>query len=298
MRDIRPASPEEIQARINEAYVFAAKAEDTAYGRGRGVQELLGHGQSYAELPGFGGRSAKSFFESLRPGAAVLDVGCGYGQLGMEVKFFCAAGVHIYGFDAKVQPGQERLSGAVLGNIDHLSTRLFDGKRFDLVVSSALLYHLPDYWGAILRMSNLLAPQGVLLASTVPRVIKALGESVDDERGMLTQTDPGTFFYYRRHNVLTVDGTLMPTGPLVALLNAVSRDLVLEYSVVPASHISAVANVGGQISGKKISAEGALDMSLFFYCLCDGELSYVVARTEQERQQLTAQGYVGLTERG
>jgi SAM-dependent methyltransferase len=282
-KNITPVSFDEVRRRVYEAYVFAVQASDEKYGRGRGAEKVLDPGQDYAELPGFGDKNAREIISTLSPGNTILDVGCGYGQLGAEIQQTINPNVEVYGFDAQRQPGQERLKQVVIGNIDDLSPPLFDGLLFDLVVSSALLYHLPDYWGAVLRMSRMLKPQGVLLASTMPRIVRDKGT--------------GRSHYFRDRNVLDIQGQLVASDALIELLNSQNRRFKLEYSVIDSLDTTAVQNVGGRLSGKRSSQGGYLDLPHLFYCLSNENIGYVIARTSEEKEHLQRAGFIGVQER-
>lgn len=325
-RQIKVATLEDIKTRIDESYKFAATAEAYQYGRERGADRILVPGRDYAELPGFAGRSPREIIEALPAGSRVLDVGCGYGQLGAEIlgtntgepldsEGFVPnrpinpainTGVAVYGFDAQAQKGQDRLSGMAIGNIDELSSETFNDTRFDLIYSSSVLYHLPDYWGALLRMSNLLQPQGIVLASTVPRVIRSAWdqEPVDDTTGHLLEKDTGEFCFFRDRNIFDTKGRILPSGELVTILNERNPFFKLQYNVASVEYMDGAKLFGGQISGQRTSSEGNLNLKNVFYGLSAGysrgnldSLSYIVAKTEKEEEHLNKSGFISLQTR-
>jgi SAM-dependent methyltransferase len=111
----------------------------------------------------------------LRPGARVLDLGCGEGR---HVHALVGlAGVHVVGLDAdapslaKAAQGLDqvpRAGGASL-LIQGDAFRLpFRDSAFDAVVCSEVLEHLPDVPGALREIDRVLAPGGALAVS-VPR---------------------------------------------------------------------------------------------------------------------------------
>ncbi|HHT9139168.1 MAG TPA: class I SAM-dependent methyltransferase [Candidatus Wunengus sp. YC60] len=308
-KQIQPASATEIKAQIDESYQFAANAKDYDYGRGRGVKQLLTIGQDYAELPGHDGETPRAIIESLPAGSKILDVGCGYGQLGAEIlgtaKFKQESlplnkMVEVYGFDAQSQPGQERLTKVVIGNIDNLLPKVFsenlDG--FELIISSSVLYHLPDYWGGILRMANLLKPKGILLASTMPRVIYSgiMEDNIENAKGYLMHSDDGSLEYYRSRNVFDVNGNLLPPGQVVEILNRHNQNFRLQYGVAHAENLGNIYN-GGQISGQRISSEGNLDLSNLFYCLSRQHLGYILTNSPSERTKFQNKGFINVQDR-
>lgn len=149
-------------------------------------------------------------------------------------------------------------------------------------------------------MSSVLKQDGILLASTVPRVTGKSG-------GYQYETDEGFFkdpkdasnteaWYYRDRNVFDVGGNIVPAGELVQILNDNNKDFRFEYSVSPGKDYGTIHN-GGQISGQRLSNEGGLNLSNMFYCTAEGELGYIVARTPEEIAKLKAEGYVCVQDR-
>lgn len=309
-REIQPATPQIIKELIDKEHNTAVHSREHAYGRRRGADRILDRGMDYAELPGYKGRLPREIIQKLPSGSSVLDVGCGYGQLGAQILGIDSANtnvppinenVKVYGFDVRTQNGQERLTKVVIGSIDDLSPQTFSDnpEGFDLVISSSTLYHLPDYWGAILRMARVLKPEGILLTSTLPRAICNMGGrpiSVENEKGFLVYPDSGFISYYRNGNILDINGRLIPPGELVDILNKFNKYFNLEYGVATSKQ-GGVDSQGGQISGQRLSISGTLDLSCMFYCLSNGNLGYIVAQSPEEKKLLTEQGYVNLHER-
>jgi cyclopropane-fatty-acyl-phospholipid synthase len=110
----------------------------------------------------------------LRPGARVLDIGCGWGGLAM----YLAAnhGVHVTGItlsQEQLAVGQQRVKARGLSASVELRLedyRLTEG-RFDAVVSVGMFEHVgrPQYPTFFRRVRELLKPDGVALLHTIGR---------------------------------------------------------------------------------------------------------------------------------
>lgn len=161
----------------------------------RGVKDLLtGEIPDPARLPDFPDETALELFRRLPKGSTWLDVGCGSGTFIAEVLQDINPQINAYGFDSREWRNedmasnlrfghrQEKLSHLSLGNIDNLQDVNFGPEKFDMITCAAVLRHLPDYWGAILRMVNLLKQDGVFLSSYVPRIAETYSDnmSIDD----------------------------------------------------------------------------------------------------------------------
>lgn len=87
-------------------------------------------------------------------GQAVLDVGCGDKPY---FPFFAGSANEYVGFDSAPGPQVD-----VVGSSDSLP---FDDARFDVVLSTQTLEHVPDPQGSAREMHRVLKPGGVLLLS-------------------------------------------------------------------------------------------------------------------------------------
>lgn len=102
-------------------------------------------------------------------GAVVLDVACGHGQWA-DKQLNKTADVEWYGVDLSAQRIEEATSqidapGAhfMIGDAEYLP---FESNRFDVVVSSAALHHLPNWDGMALReLTRVLKSDGVVVFS-------------------------------------------------------------------------------------------------------------------------------------
>lgn len=319
-RRIQPVSYTKVEAETVNEYKRVScdtrKTRDHYISINRGVSELLFEGQDYAQLPRYSGKSALSLFAELTPGSIIFEVGCGTGQLSADIISgrvnsqinFPAVNPDLaaYGFDAISWPEQQiNLSHVAIGNIDELlevvsrDSRLGAGFRVDIAVSSALLYHLPDPWFAILQISRLLSPEGKMLLSTMPRVVTAPEGSAispEDSTGHLRQPDHGQFYNYRnRATVFDTQGTIIPLAEVIKILNKINCGLFnLEWHVASAKHPRTI-NHGAQISGARING-GDLNLEHMVYCLSNRGIGYILAENFEQLSRLQQEGFLSVQE--
>jgi ubiquinone/menaquinone biosynthesis C-methylase UbiE len=105
--------------------------------------------------------------ELLRPGMAVLDVGCGSGAITRGIAEAVAPGGRVVGLD--INPGLIAEAREAHAGLPGLSFELADLDRydhpatFDIVTAARVLQWLADPLGALRKMAALLKPGGRLL---------------------------------------------------------------------------------------------------------------------------------------
>lgn len=116
---------------------------------------------SHARLTELAGRAGMSdrVGPAETPPRRVLDVGCGRGDLGAELR---RAGYHVTGVDRRPPPVElDRFVEADLGRGLPLGT----GERFDVVLLADVLEHMADPLRLLREVCNHLAPAGSILVS-------------------------------------------------------------------------------------------------------------------------------------
>jgi len=123
--------------------------------------------------PGLAGRlrSRTADLARLIPGEAVLDVGCGTGDLTLEVARRVGSSGLVAGIDAapemvaraRQKAGRRHL--AIEFRVEPVETLSFADQTFDVVVSSLVFHHLPDgiKREALAEIRRVLKPGGRLL---------------------------------------------------------------------------------------------------------------------------------------
>lgn len=92
---------------------------------------------------------------SIRPGARVLEVGCGQGHL---TRALAARGIDIIGIDANPQAAEVAGDGLVR----HMTAEALDfpDASFDFIVSVHAIEHIPPLEQALAEMTRVLRPGG------------------------------------------------------------------------------------------------------------------------------------------
>lgn len=102
---------------------------------------------------------------------SVLDVGCGQGGFGLDLRTRLAPGAQLVGIEPVPEQAE---TSRELGCYDEVREGYFPdvavpGERFDLVVFNDVLEHVLDPWTMLLDVHRHLAPDGRVLAS-IPNI--------------------------------------------------------------------------------------------------------------------------------
>jgi 2-polyprenyl-3-methyl-5-hydroxy-6-metoxy-1,4-benzoquinol methylase len=130
-------------------------------------------------------RTESAALAHIQPGARVLDVGCGTGDLTFQAERLAGTTGHVYGIDAapemiEIARKKARQSGShVEFRVEAIEALSFPDHTFDVALSSMMMHHLPDdlKMAGLRELARVLAPGGVLVivdftfASRVQRVL-------------------------------------------------------------------------------------------------------------------------------
>lgn len=119
----------------------------------------------------------------LRPGEAMLDVGCGTGTLALAARRVAGASGEVFGIDASPEMVERarrkaRRAGLQIELRQAPAQALpFADGRFDLVTSTLMLHHLPrqDRQACVREMARVLKPGGRALVVEFARSSQARG---------------------------------------------------------------------------------------------------------------------------
>src|SRR5262245_6883959 len=144
-----------------------------------------------------------------RPSARVLDLGCGSGLLGEQLR---AAGHEVVGVDVTEYDGvRDRLDAFFAGNLGEGIPDAVGGD-YDVVVAADVLEHLRDPDRVLADIAKRLAPGGSVMASVpnfahwYPRSRVALGRFDYDRRGILDRDHVRFFTKHSFERVLDNSG--------------------------------------------------------------------------------------------
>jgi ubiquinone/menaquinone biosynthesis C-methylase UbiE len=119
-------------------------------------------------------KSPSEFFAplALRPGVNVLDVGCGTGDFLRLIASIVSPGTAV-GLDLSETMIAEALQRSKDG-LTNISFRVgsvlqlpFEAGKFDRVVATQLLLHVPDPWKALVEMKRVLSPVGRICVTEI-----------------------------------------------------------------------------------------------------------------------------------
>ena len=116
-------------------------------------------------------RKASVELARIKSGEAILDVGCGTGDLTLEAKKLTGPSGEVYGIDAsplmieQAQQKSVRTNADVTFTIGLIEDIEFPENQFDVVLSSLMMHHLPDDLkrAGLAEIYRVLKPNGRLL---------------------------------------------------------------------------------------------------------------------------------------
>jgi SAM-dependent methyltransferase len=114
--------------------------------------------------------SAAYLLDRLRPGARVLDVGCGPGTISIDLARHVGPGT-VLGIDREEQPLGEARTAAAEAGVANVSFEVgdvyelaFEDASFDVVHAHQVLQHLREPVAALAEMRRVCRPEGVVAA--------------------------------------------------------------------------------------------------------------------------------------
>jgi 2-polyprenyl-3-methyl-5-hydroxy-6-metoxy-1,4-benzoquinol methylase len=110
----------------------------------------------------------------LKPGAAVLDVGCGEGLLLSWMKFNFRRYVGVDLAEAAIARSQ-RWQNSRCSFVQADAQAFSPAEHFDVIVFNEVLYYFDDPMETLARYDRWLAPGGLLIASLVDKSLRATG---------------------------------------------------------------------------------------------------------------------------
>lgn len=122
----------------------------------------------------YSGKKAKRYFAQDRTEmlsyipsgvARVLEVGCGEGRFGLQIKKTCGAVVQ--GIELNPRAAQialEHLDEVHVGNVEEIVSGIPDS-QFDAIVLNDVLEHLLDPWSVLIELRQKLRPAGKIILS-------------------------------------------------------------------------------------------------------------------------------------
>jgi len=133
-------------------------------------------------------------------GLSVLDVGCGAGLLGEPLHRLGGAVTGIDATQEVIEAARVHADAQGLAIDYRLSTveaMAAEGRRFDLVVASEVVEHVPDPGGFLAGCCSLVAPGGALMLSTLNRTPRAFLLAIVGAEYLLRLVPRGTHDWRR-----------------------------------------------------------------------------------------------------
>jgi demethylmenaquinone methyltransferase/2-methoxy-6-polyprenyl-1,4-benzoquinol methylase/phosphoethanolamine N-methyltransferase len=123
----------------------------------------------------------------ITPGATVLEVGCGTGDVAISARARAGSGAAVYGIDpapemiAVARDKAERGRQAVDFQVGVIEALAFPDASFDVVISSLMMHHLPDDLKprGLAEVLRVLKPGGKLLIVDVKHPTGWLGQALN-----------------------------------------------------------------------------------------------------------------------
>jgi len=127
------------------------------------VARQIWNKQAYEENAGFVHGLASGVLEwlAVQPGEAVLDLGCGQGQLTQSI---AAAGANVVGVDSSAQMVAAARARGVIAEEGNAEALPFDTQSFDAVFSNAALHWVRDQDAMMSEVRRVLKPGGRFVA--------------------------------------------------------------------------------------------------------------------------------------
>lgn len=110
---------------------------------------------------------ARFYWSNLRHSRRVLDLGCGDG--GLAVVKAATSEIHALDINPELVRVFAGYKSATRWNLDNDEPIPFADAYFDAVVAKDILDHLQNPWNVLSRVSRVLRPGGIVLASVICR---------------------------------------------------------------------------------------------------------------------------------
>lgn len=168
--DWRPESSAYPRSHRMAGHMKIVTAEADVTIPGDAAQAGSGIAAIYKDKPAsYFANTRSDFIELLQTGddASVLELGCGAGGTGRGVLAAGKAGRYVgIELDPKAaQVAAQALSEVLVGDVQEVNLDHLHG-RFDALVISEVIEHLPDPWTTLARLSTCVKPGGQVLASS------------------------------------------------------------------------------------------------------------------------------------
>jgi O-antigen biosynthesis protein len=175
----------------------------------------------------------------------ILDIGCGNGDTALAAKNLLnaefVAGVEL--FEKAALEAKEKLDLVIQDDIEKIEFPFDDG-TFDCIICADILEHLSNPWDTLNKLSRLLAPNAVLIASIpnlqyiVPLLKIAFNKFEYEQAGILDKTHLRFFTLHTikkmfdecNYDIVKI-GANMNNTIKFKILNAITFGLTTPYSV-------------------------------------------------------------------